>query len=225
MNNFYDASGTLILVRATPVTTALFNEFKLDASQPGDGAAYIAHLSGNKDPQWSGVLDGLIELAKQLGITLPSEQAPSLQSVLQILATHFDANQNEELAQLIGHHRFGESAELDVLFLIATSFNDGHNLVAIQFEGCWYCQTPHLFEFGGNGTFISREVRLFGTSTHVLQLGEKLRNAILVNAFDEATALIAQETRHVLAGIKDEKLREQLQRSVANHLLANTPIQ
>lgn len=224
-NNHYDATGILILDRVTPVITALFNEFKLDASQPGYGAAYIARISESNDPQWSGVLDGLVELANQLGITLPIEQNPSIKTVLEILATHFGASQNEPLAQLIGHHRFEDAAELDVLFLIATNLNDGHNLVAIQFEGCWYCQTPNLFEFGGNGCFISREVRLFGTSTHVLQLGEKLRNAILANAIDEATTLIVLETLILLAGIKDEGLRDELQRSVANHLLAHTTTQ
>lgn len=214
----YDATGILILDRVTPVITALFTEFKLDESQPGDGAAYIARISESNDPQWTDVLDGLVELVKQLGINAP-EKDLSIKTLLEILATHFGADQNEQLAQLIAHHRFEDAAELDVLFLIATRFNDGHNLVAIQFEGCWSSQKTRLFEFGGNGCFISREVRLFSTSTHVLQLGEKLRNAILANAIDEATTLIAQETLNVLAGIKDGGLRKQLQRAVANYLL------
>jgi hypothetical protein len=42
------------------------------------------------------------------------------------------------------------------LFLIATRFDDGHHLTAIQFEGCWYCSKPRLFEFGGNGCYLGR---------------------------------------------------------------------
>ncbi len=224
-NNYYDATGVLLLDRVTPIIFALFGGYHLDESHPGDGAAYIARRSESNDLQWSAVKDELIGLATQLHPTLSIKEDVSFEAVLEAFATHFGADKNEEFAHFVAHHRFEDSAELDALFRIATCFNDGHNLAAIQFEGCWHCEKPRLFEFGGNGCFISCEIRLFGTSTHVLQLGEKLRNAILANSIDDATTLIAQETLDVLAGIKSEELRERLQRSVANYLLTNAPIQ
>ena len=224
-NNYYDATGVLLLDRVTPIIVALFGGYHLDESHPGDGAAYIARRSESNDLQWSAVKDELIKLATQFNLTLGVEGDDSFEAVLEVFATHFGADKNEEFAHFVAHHRFQDSAELDALFRIATCFNDGHNLAAIQFEGCWYCEKPRLFEFGGSGTYISREVQLFGTSTHVLQLGEKLRNAILSNSIDDATRLISQETLDVLAGIKNGELREQLQHSVANDLLANAPIQ
>lgn len=41
-NNYYDATGVLVLNQVTPVISALFGGFKLDASFPSEGQAYIA---------------------------------------------------------------------------------------------------------------------------------------------------------------------------------------
>lgn len=216
--NYYDTTGVLILDRVTPVITALFEGFKLDASYPGNGAAYIAQMSDN--PRWIDILDKLTDLAIQLNFTLPDKSNLSFETLLPILATHFGADQNEELENLIEHHLFEDPADLEALFLIATCCNDGHNLTAIKLEGCWHCSKPQLFEFGGNGYFISQEVRLFATSTHVLQLGEKLRNAIITDALEDTAKLITQETLSILSGIKNENLRVKLQHYVAERLHA-----
>lgn len=41
-NNYYEATGVLILDEVTPVITALFDAFNLDPDFPGNGQAYIA---------------------------------------------------------------------------------------------------------------------------------------------------------------------------------------
>ena len=140
-NNYYDATGVLILDRVTPVITALFRDFNLDEKYPGNGRAYIARISEDNSPSWDCVLDGLIALAAELDLPAPgmgeddgSDDEPVIHVVLDLLASHFGAGQNDDLAHLIEHHRFEDDADLDSLFLIATCFNDGHNLVAIQFE-------------------------------------------------------------------------------------------
>ena len=163
-NNYYDATGVLMLERVTPVITALFGGFDLDESYPGDGQAYIARLSESSDPQWSDVLEALTDLASQLDLPVPddddSENDP-MGTIIEVLAKHFGTDQNPELQNLVEHHQFEDSADLEALMLIASCFNDGYNLAAIQFEGCWHCSKPRLFEFGGEGCFLSRELSVF----------------------------------------------------------------
>lgn len=148
-NNYYDATGVLILDRVTPVITALFRGFNLDENYPGDGRAYIVRISEDSSPSWACVLDGLIELAAELDLPAPdmgeegdgddsADDGPLIHVVLDLLANHFGAGRNDDLAHLIEHHRFEDDADLESLILIASCFNDGHNLVAIQFEGCWH---------------------------------------------------------------------------------------
>ena len=58
-NNYYEATGVLVLDRVTPVIQALFGAFALDESHPGNGQAYIAQIAETTNPQWPDVLDGL----------------------------------------------------------------------------------------------------------------------------------------------------------------------
>ena len=221
-NNYYEGTGVLVLDRVTPVINALFGTFALDESHPGNGQAYIAQIAETNDPQWTDVLDGLEDLATQLGIPMPDEEELSIPPLLERLAAHFGADQDGELENLIEHHQFEDSVDLDALLLIATCLDDGHHLTAIQFEGCWYCSKPRLFEFGGNGCYLSREVQVFRTSSQALQLGDQLRKTILAADIEEASALIAQEAASLLAGINDEQFRLNVRHRVAERL-AQTP--
>ncbi|HBN8512526.1 TPA: hypothetical protein L3715_006178 [Pseudomonas aeruginosa] len=221
-NNYYEGTGVLVLNRVTPVIKALFGAFALDENHPGNGQAYIAQIAETNDPRWTDVLDGLENLATQLGIPMPDDEELSIPPLLERLAAHFGADQDGELENLIEHHQFEDSADLEALLLIATRFDDGHNLTAIQFEGCWYCSKPRLFEFGGNGCYLSREVQVFRTSSQALQLGDQLRNTILTADIEEASALIALEAANLLAGITDEQFRLNVRHRIAERL-AQTP--
>ncbi|CAM5345805.1 hypothetical protein AFAE65S_01307 [Alcaligenes phenolicus] len=217
-NNYYEGTGVLVLERVTPVIKALFGAFALDESHPGNGHAYIAQIADTNDPRWTDVLDGLEDLAAQLGIPMPADEGLALPPLLERLAAHFRAEQDAELENLIEHHKFEDSADLEALLLIATCFDDGHHLSAIQFEGCWYCSKPRLFEFGGNGCYLSREVQVFKTSSQALQLGDQLRKTILAADIEEASALIALEAANLLAGINGEQFRLKVRHRVAERL-------
>lgn len=221
-NNYYEGTGVLVLDHVTPVIKALFGTFALDESHPGNGQAYIALIAETNDPRWTDVLDGLENLAAQLGIPMPDDEELSIPPLLERLAAHFGADQDGELENLIEHHQFEDSADLEALLLIASRFDDGHHLTAIQFEGCWYCSKPRLFEFGGHGCYLSREVQVFRTSSQALQLGDQLRKAIVATDIEEASALIALEAANLLAGINDEHFRLSVRHRVAERL-AQTP--
>jgi len=217
-NNYYEGTGVLVLDRVTPVIKALFGAFRLDEHCPGNGQAYIAQIAETNDPQWTDVLDGLENLATQLGIPMPDDEELSIPPLLERLAAHFGADQDGELENLIEHHQFEGGADLEALLLIASRFDDGHHLTAIQFEGCWYCSKPRLFEFGGNGCYLSREVQVFRTSSQALQLGDQLRKTIVASDIEEASALIALEAANLLAGINDEHFRLNVRDRVAERL-------
>jgi hypothetical protein len=214
-NTYHDATGVLILDRVTPVITALFGAFNLDETYPGNGQAYIARISESNDPCWSDVQEALVGLAADLGLALPDRD---IETVLATLATHFGADQDEELENLIEHHSFEDDVDLDALFLIAKCFNDGHGLSAIQFEGCWYCNKPRLFEFGGMGSFLSQEVRLHQATRRVLSLGMLLREAVLKADAERASALIQEETAALLSGIHDDAFRRLVLQRLAERL-------
>ena len=230
-NNYQYATGVLMLDRVTPVISALFGAFHLNGSYPGNWKAYIARLAEINDPQWSDVLNGLMALAAQLDLPTPddaegedgedSDTELSMPALIDLIAPHFGADQNQDLANLIEHHPFEGSADLDALFLIATCFDDDHHLVAIQLEGCWSCSPSRLFEFGGPGCFISRELTVSSESTHALQLGEELRTAILAGDLAAASNRIANETLALLAAITDDQVRARLRRAVADRLLTD----
>jgi len=215
-NHYYDATGVLVLKQVTPVINALFGAFQLDASYPGDGQAYIAILSEENNPLWDDVHAGLTTLAGSLGLI--TDETASIQQVLNLLAEQFAATDDEAFRQLVEQHVFEGSIELDALFLIATHLDDGHHLQAIQFEGCWHCSKPRLFEFGGAGHFLSRELNLFGSSSQVRHLGEQLHQAIVAADVGAASALIVQETIRLLLSITNVSLRKTLQLFVAERL-------
>ena len=162
------------------------------------------------------------ETKKNIRIAMPDDEELSIPPLLERLAAHFGADQDGELENLIEHHQFEDSADLEALLLIASRFDDGHHLTAIQFEGCWYCSKPRLFEFGGHGCYLSREVQVFRTSSQALQLGDQLRKAIVATDIEEASALIALEAANLLAGINDEHFRLSVRHRVAERL-AQTP--
>ena len=72
-NNYSDATGVLILQQVTPVITALFSGFNLDATYPGNGQAYVADVSEDTDHSWDTICENLAALSESLGLALPDD--------------------------------------------------------------------------------------------------------------------------------------------------------
>ena len=146
------------------------------------------------------------------------EGPPTMDDVLTVLSGHFGTDQDEDLQYLIEHHRFEDDADLNAQFLIATRFDDGHGLKEIRFEGCWYCSKPRLFNFGGDSSFISREFTIFGDSGQVLDVGNRIRQALLIQDLETAANEFFREARRMLDGIGDETQRRHLQHRLSELL-------
>lgn len=217
-NNYYDGTGVLVLDHVTPVISALFGAFLLDPDWPGNGQAYIARISETSDPDWDDIRDGLMGLAAQLDLPCPDDEDVTPEVLLGLLAGHFHVDDDDGLSNLIDHHSFEGTVDLEALFMMALCFDDGHGLRSIQFEGCWHCSKPRLFEFGGDGAFISREVIHYGSSREPIEFGSRLHEALVAHDLDSATALLATMVRKTLAGISDDGARATLAIQLASLL-------
>lgn len=198
VQNYYDMTGVLALNQVTPVITALFGAFNLDASTPGNGQAYIARIAEDTDASWDAVADNLAGLVAELELALPADADESIEEYLYALASHFVADASTELLNLIENHGFEDNADLDTLFVLAQHFDDGHGLTAIATEGAWHCSEPLLFEFGGAGEYISRHVHLSNSSQAPRTLGPELDAAIEVKDLDQAAACILAKVNDLL---------------------------
>ncbi|MFJ5483765.1 hypothetical protein [Pectobacterium actinidiae] len=217
-SNYYEATGVLVLDRVTPVINALFRGLNLNAAYPGDGQAYIAHNYNDSSADWDTICEELAAVAASLGLFLPDEQTPWIAQVLETLSLHFGVDQDEALRNLIEHHPFEDVVAVDALFLIATRFDDGHGLKEIRIEGSWSSSKLRLFEFGGDGCFLSREFETFSDSGLAWRLGSAVRGALLNGELNKAASAIAREADRLLAGISDDTQRATLYRLVAEQL-------
>lgn len=218
-NNYYDATGVLVLDKVTPVISALFGGFKLDASYPGNGEAYIARISEANKPSWDEVFENLKDLAESLSLSCSERDTESISAILQLLSRHFNAVDDEALRQLIEHRDFRDTdVGLDTLFVIATRFDDGHGLQAIKWEGAWHCSRPRLFEFAGNGLYISKSVYTHSNSSQALLLGADLHAAIRDGNLNQAAIRLAKEVASLLASVTDEAICRTLRRKLTDFL-------
>lgn len=206
-NNYYDMTGVLVLDRVTPVIKALFGAFELDENYPGNGQAYIANISESSNCSWESVLENLQKLVEELGLSLPKDAEDNVETHLHVLATHFSANKDEALSNLIEFTDFDDDADLDSLFAIARALNDGHGLKACKTETAWHCNKPRLFEFGGCGDFTGMHVAVGGSSNQVVQLGEEPEAALTANDATKAAEILIEKVGSILAGVYDENTR------------------
>lgn len=161
----------------------------------------------------------MLNLSCQLDLPCPDDNAErTLEQTLRLLAQHYHTEQ--ELANFLEKQTLKDSEEinLDTLFFLATCFDDGHGLQEIRYEGAWTCDKSLLFEFGGHGLFISREVEIYGSSTEHINMGETLRKAILEQDMNSAADLLFANFSTLITGINDEKIRRDVTAEFSNRI-------
>lgn len=153
-NTYFDATGVLIFngpARITPVIRMLFAPFKL-SEQPEDSGTehYVAVLSEDNNFDWDFYVDDVMDAAERdFRIDFEGRTAPA--EVVRTIAVHFDA----DITDLLPSIDFDNSVLLSDVVALALMLPDGHNLAGIHLEGCWHCDKPRLWEFGGWATFAS----------------------------------------------------------------------
>lgn len=222
-NNYYDMTGVLVLKEVTPVIKALFGVFELDGNYPGNGQAYIAYISESTSSQWDSVLENLVELAEELGLSLLDDEDESVEACLERLAEHFGASGNEQLVNLIENGDFDNEACVDDLFMIAKAFDDGHGLTAFKTESSWHCSKPRLFEFGGAGNFTGSHVSVEGSSNQICDLGESIEKALSGGDIGEVANILHKQIGGYLAGIYDSSKRDMVKTMLCSLLAQTSP--
>jgi hypothetical protein len=205
-NNFYNATGALVLDAVTPVIRALFNGFKLDSRAAATGQAYIAKQWDVSKPQWEDVQSELVALCEELGLPIAGD-FETLEACLSALGKKFDVDRDETLLHFIESHPFDGDADLQTLFELAIRFDDGHGLKALVFEGGWHSDCPDLFEFGGEGHFLSNQFAQTSNSHDIITFGEKLREKLSSGDLDGCTKLFDGELTRLLDGIRNASQR------------------
>jgi len=216
-NNHYDGTGVLVLKKVTPVIAALFGGYALGNQVTEEGQSYIALISESNTSTWAEVLDDLHVLANSRELDTTALENEGLKSYLRLLAPEFGA-QDDPFIQGLDEVDPDSDTELETLFSIAQAFNDGHDLEAIKFEGCWSSDRPRLFEFGGNGEYIGRNFSVARSSTTALTLGSRIDGAINSGALNHAADAIIGQVNELLDGIINPEVRAIVLEKVADHL-------
>lgn len=214
-NNYYDATGVLVLGTVTPVITALFGDFDMDPSTPGNGEVYIARISESTEPSWDDITENLEELAESFGFRLQGGIAAEIEPLLAALATHFGVSDDPLIRRLIDEYDFDVQVDMAILYALAQLFDDGHGLAALKMEGCWHSSQPRLFEFGGNGSYYGKHVSMFTSSSDALSMGTALDKALASGDVDAAAKVVQDELEDILSSVNNDAVRQKLRERLA----------
>lgn len=232
-SNSYKGTGALVLDKLTPVIDALFEQFTLAPNFTRKGNVYIATIAESDWPTWKDIRENLVKLAKIMGLGLPNkedaeisvediEDDESTEAWLKVLLQRFGEDALEDafdwLDYLPGAY---EEVSLKRLFELAGQLNDGHGLKAIRFEAGWYGDQPCVFEFGGNGDYVSRNCTISTSSRIALSLGAQLDEALNTGDIDNAATLLLDQLNNFVDGIAGHERRDELRQKIALRLAPN----
>lgn len=206
----FNATGVLILDEVTPVIRALFGKLNLKEDHPGPGHASFARLAEAHGTPSMDIHSGLAVQARQLELPYSEVAHPTTADLLELLAEHFGAADDELLRWYLDAHEVEQAADLDVLFVIATRFDDGHGLQSIKQESTWFNSEPDGFEFGGDACYVSREIVLTDASTATIDFGQHLCAALVRNDLDQAHRLLHCRVNGLLMSIQNRTARQAL---------------
>jgi hypothetical protein len=211
----YVATGILVLKKVTPIISALFSGYSLDAEHPLEQGFYMARIDEH-GPTWGEVLDKLTECARQLGLSVPTDDR---RATVHALAEHFGVGGSAELNFTIDSIAgMGSTADIEGLFTIATCFDDGHGLEAIEMGGAWCDTTPGTDQVGGHARYISRAVQIHLSSSTAHCLGRELNDALLHNRVSDAADIIFGEVEEVLSYLYSPEARVAIEAQLASKL-------
>lgn len=206
-NNYSESTGLLRLKKVTPVIEAMFGQFNFGPTHSGE---FYIGIDDETCPLWEGLSERLSDLCNSLGIKigLDDMQDTLVEKYLGALADHFGKSDDTDLMNYIEHIDVFSTVEIDEMYFLATKFDDGHGLSAMEIEGCWYCSKLRYGEQGGWGSY---DGKYFSDRTHSnesITYGRAIDVALGFNDVETATKIIAKRTESMLSGISDENQRK-----------------
>lgn len=226
MANYYiTGHGVIVLNKVTPVINALFKTYRIGPFDESESAACITFISDEHLPDWDEVLAGLKTLADDRHVDMSQNTDNSTNGFLASLARHFNKTDDNpgvsSEVQKLKAYSFTGTPELDILFRLASLFDDGHGIENIQYHEYWFSDKVRAGEFNGMGKFISNELTCEFDTQQVVDLGTCLRTAVCQNKPESAAQELFNEIQGILRGIHNPENRMLIQKSLTDLLQAD----
>lgn len=219
--HYYDWTGVLVLRQVTAVIQALFGGADLDASNPGNGQAYIAGTTDRDGLCWDEIHEALAEIAEDfLGLEVTDLERECMKACAVLLAKHFGHSEQVVLDLLDGQDFDDDAPDLMLLFALAQLFDDGHGLSSIETEGASHCSEPLLHEFGGFGLFVGKHVVVQRSSSAAIADGSGLESALAAGDLDRAVQQLLVQVEGRLEEVTDDAVRATLRERLAGALIS-----
>lgn len=220
----YNTTGVLMLKQVTPVIRALFGTLHLTETQAGNGEVYFAILDNGTngvepcEPRWDDIHQQLLTLMRSLDCPISNDAEGYAAECLTILASHFHVTDSDR-DELIVDSYLDTHVYLHTLFRMAICFDDGHHLKAIKYEGAKHSSEAEPFQFNGHGGFLSRHIEFETHSSHEVELGQALHQAIEKRKVDDAAEALNLKIKTILAAVCNRTQRAAVRRQLVAKLL------
>lgn len=204
VNHHYIGTGTLTLTKITPVIQALFGAFKVKMIE--DDTAYVVQDSQTNSTTWTDIAENVVEI---FGDKIGVQDTDDTETIIIKLIYRFNVPDDHEVfVSIIESILDDMTVDFEELLALANICDDGHGLSKIEFDAAWTSDKPRVFEFGGAGTYLSKEVHVYVTAPHARCLGNMLDNALSKNDFISAANIINTEVAALLNTIQDGQKRK-----------------
>lgn len=217
MSNMSDSFGYILVEKITPVIEALYVGYSLGLNLDcGRYHIQITESLGNSS--WEQVLDALHDLAESNGYEANEEDDndPNWE-VIKFLAGSFGVN-DERLHKILEKEDYLGEASLDVLYELATLFDDGHKISGYMIQSDMVPDLPLTTEYRGIiGHFQGKHFSC-NFSSEDSSLGEYLNKNLGEGKLNFAAERLQTEVQKLLDGVVCENQRIALKLALSDLL-------
>lgn len=220
-----DGTGVLTMRRVTPVINALFGLYHLQKIKSSKNRFYVARRSNKIPPTWKIITRRLHDVVVdnfELDLLNPYVHNPQayFDNLILIMDNdeRFSMDQLNHLVDGVHDLKVKERVELDALFNIALSLNDGHQLETLHFKSAWHSTKHKVFYFSGDGIYASKDAVLKVDVHSATQYAEALCVALRKKDINAASKQVCEYLAIKLAKVFDRDLRDVLIQQIANDL-------
>ena len=210
-------SGDIKHQKNTPVYEALFScygEINLDDKT---GQQLLTSPFHWPSPTWQQVKEKLIQLSEALGLSLGEESEGTLYEYILLLAKHFSVENTPEITVLEAYpFDLNGMPDMQILYYLALSFDDGHGVESIDFRGIWFNQKG---DFGSYVVCAAKEINFYQHLNDGFSSAKFLDYLLSQNNIKRASEMMFAEVNQLFSKIQDEKKQSLIKSMVIDQLI------
>lgn len=228
-NNMADGTGSLMLVRRTPVINVFFGAMFCEPEPEVSGEVREDVIRQSTEsiepPTWESIR---LELVDMLADDIKTPDEATMGDCLRILMDRFQCAPDWLIKMLpafdknSGHDDYN-TADFALCFDLAAAFDDGHGLVSASIEVAYTCSRLIHGQFGGSGEFVSREAIAYGSSSDPVSRGKRLADALALNEPQRVLDIVTESVEGILNEVRSESTRREIRGLLAKRL-SNPPL-